>query len=263
MGDPIKMQTDCGLGALVQLRAYLARHRLPPNARLPAERELGDLLGVSRGDLRKALAILEKEGEVWRHVGKGTFVGSRPADELLSFGQISEQTSPAEVMRTRILFEPVVAREAALHATPEDIHAMRKCLAASRRARSWRHYESWDNSLHTIIAQASRNTLLLALYNALNTVRRAVVWGQLRTAAEGPLGSHHSFAEHESIVDAIEHRDREAAAATMAAHLISVQRHMLEAHRARPERPKRYTGTGKRYPSQGQQRPLRPLDREE
>ena len=39
---------------------------------------------MSRGDLRKALAILEAQGELWRHVGKGTFVGARPVDELSS-----------------------------------------------------------------------------------------------------------------------------------------------------------------------------------
>ncbi len=222
-------QTDYGLGALTQLRAYLARQHLPANTKLPAEREFGEILGVSRGDLRKALAVLEREGEVWRHVGKGTFVGSRPAEDLFPVAAIAEQTSPAEVMRTRILLEPVIAREAALHATPDDIHEMRKCLAGSHRARSWRHYENWDNSLHTTIAKAARNTLLFAMFNAMNTVRRAVVWGQLRPAIVRPLRNHHSFAEHESIVTAIEERDMETAMNAMSSHLISVQKHILDA----------------------------------
>jgi len=67
-----------GQSALTQLRAYLAQRELPPEARLPPERELSEILGVSRGELRKALAILEGQGELWRHVGKGTFVGARP-----------------------------------------------------------------------------------------------------------------------------------------------------------------------------------------
>ena len=71
---------DHGQSALTQLKAYLAQLNLPENARLPAERELCDVLGVSRGELRKALALLEAEGEVWRHVGKGTFLGARPPD---------------------------------------------------------------------------------------------------------------------------------------------------------------------------------------
>ena len=69
-------------GALIQLKAWLSQSILPKDGRLPPEREFADLLGVSRGDLRKALATLEKNGELWRRVGKGTFFGAKPIDEL-------------------------------------------------------------------------------------------------------------------------------------------------------------------------------------
>ena len=70
--------------ALIQLRAYLAQQRLPVNSRLPPERELCRALGVTRTAVRNALATLEAEGQLWRHVGKGTFVGTRKPriDEL-------------------------------------------------------------------------------------------------------------------------------------------------------------------------------------
>jgi DNA-binding FadR family transcriptional regulator len=54
-----------------------------------------------------------------------------------------------------------------------------------------------------------------------------VVWGRLRPAAARPPASHHSFAEHEAIVRAIEERDRDAAARAMRLHLQSVGRHLL------------------------------------
>ncbi len=66
-------------GALIQLRAYLAGQDLPTATRLPSERELSELLGVSRGDLRKAFLVLEAEGQVWRHVGKGHLSGPNPS----------------------------------------------------------------------------------------------------------------------------------------------------------------------------------------
>jgi len=217
-----------GRGALTQLRAYLAQSDLPGNAKLPPERELVEILGVSRGDLRKALAVLESEGELWRHVGKGTFVGARPIDELSTVAAISGKTNPAEVMRTRLLIEPVIAREAALNATAEDIAEMRKCLRGAREARTWRFYENWDNRLHRTIAQATHNVLMLAMFDTLNTVRRAVVWGRLRPAGDRPEPNHHSFAQHDALVGAIEDRDLRTAEFAMRTHLIDVARNLLE-----------------------------------
>ena len=93
---------DNGQSALTQLKAYVAQLNLPENARLPGERELCDILGVSRGELRKALALLEAEGEVWRHVGKGTFIGPRPLEEFSLIAGVAGRSNPAEVMRARL-----------------------------------------------------------------------------------------------------------------------------------------------------------------
>ena len=217
-----------GYSALTQLRAYLAQKELGPTARLPPERELADILGVSRGELRKALATLERQGELWRHVGKGTFLGARPVAELDSVAAIAAQTSPAKVMHARLVIEPELAREAALHASAEGIAAMCRCLTGARAAETWRHYEAWDNRLHRAIAEASQNALLLAVFDTLNAVRRAVVWGRLRDERPRPPADHHSFAEHDAIVAAIEERNMVAAASAMRLHLRHVQALLLD-----------------------------------
>src|SRR4051812_14429127 len=82
---------DRGRSALIQLRAYLAQKEHAPSTRLPPERVLSEILGVTRNELRKALAVLEAQGELWRHVGKGTFVGARPVAELSSLAAIAAQ----------------------------------------------------------------------------------------------------------------------------------------------------------------------------
>lgn len=221
------IEGNSGHAALVQLQAYLAQHDLPSDSRLPAERELCEVLGVSRGDLRKALALLEKEGKIWRRVGKGTFIGSGPLEETVAIAEISGRTNPADLMRSRLIVEPEIAREAALHATQDDILAMRRSLVQTRAAVTWRQYENLDNLLHRQIAQASRNTVLLGLFDVLNAIRRAVVWGRLRVEPARPPADHHSFAEHDRIVDAIENRDLGGAASAMRSHLQSVERRLI------------------------------------
>lgn len=214
--------------ALVQLRAWLTQNDFDANSRLPPERELCELLGVSRGDLRKALAALEADRLLWRHVGKGTFAGARPVADMINLTTIERQTNPAEVMRTRLLIEPEICREAALNATSIDVEEMRGCMRRTHLAHTWRQYEAADNELHRAIAEAAHNRLLLGIFDTLNAVRRAVVWGRLRTQSICPPATHHSFAEHERIVAAIADRDREGAHRAMLAHLQTVERNLLE-----------------------------------
>jgi DNA-binding FadR family transcriptional regulator len=220
-------QDDRDEATLVQLRAWLTRQDLAPGTRLPPERALCELLGVSRSHLRKALARLESEGQLWRHVGKGTFVGTRRI-EVMSLADIDRATNPAEVMRTRILIESMIAREAALHATSLHIEALRRCVERTRAAASWRQYETADNELHRVIAEAAGNRLLLALFDALNAVRRAVAWGMLRAGNDRPPPDHHSFDEHDRIVAAIASRDLDGAARAMRLHLRAVERSLVE-----------------------------------
>ncbi len=215
-------------GALTQLRGYMAQPGRALDSRLPPERDLAKLLGISRAELRKALAVLEAEGQLWRHVGKGTFIGSRPIDSFADIAAITRRTNPSEVMRTRLLIEPEVARLAALNATSAQVAEMRSCMKRSREASNWRQYESWDNRLHRVIAEAAQNNLLLALLDTLNAVRRAVAWGRLRANPLRPDPDHHSFAEHEAMVDAIAERDMERAAECMRRHLESVERNLLK-----------------------------------
>ena len=223
---------DQGQGALTQLRAYLAQRDLPTNTRLPPERELCDILGVSRGELRKALAVMESNGELWRHVGKGTFIGARPAQEYADVAGIAALTNPRDVMRARLLIEPQIAREAALNATAGDIAELKQCLAASRQAQTWRQYENSDNRLHRTVAEASQNTVLLALFDTLNAVRRTVVWGRLRNESARPPEDHHSFAEHDALVRAIAERDMDGASQAMLRHLAHVQDNLLASRQA-------------------------------
>ena len=148
---------------------------------MPPERDLAVALGVTRTELRKALGALEAEGQIWRHVGKGTFLGNRPTDSLSDIAALAKRTNPAELMRARLIIEPEIARAAALTATPMHLAELRLCQGRTQEAATWRQYESWDTRLHRTIAEATQNTPLLGLFDMLNALRRAVTRGRLRS----------------------------------------------------------------------------------
>lgn len=218
--------TNSDQDALSALRKYLSEQKLALNSRLPVERELSDMLGFSRSKLRKALDVLEAEGQIWRQVGRGTFIGPKPVLNLNDVQFLSSQTSPSEVMEARLSMEPQLARLASLHGTESDFAEMRRCNRRCRAAREWRVYEAWDNNFHQAIAAATQNKLLISLFDTLNIVRRSTVWGQLRSTSLPPA-DHASFREHEAIYDAIVARDPDSAADCMRAHLRTVRSRIL------------------------------------
>lgn len=204
--------------ALSRLRGYIERGGLGAGDRLPPERALIDELGLSRGALRRALATLEREGAIWRHVGKGTFVAGADAPGA----ELGRTMTPPRMMQARLCIEPALAREAALHATARDMAAMGRVLDRAEAAASWPDYEAQDDAFHQAVAAACDNALLAALFDELNAVRRAVTWGAVARRSARPPSDHTSHAEHRRIAAAIAERDAEEAAARMRGHLKSV-----------------------------------------
>lgn len=203
---------------ITSIRHWLTGARIKSGDKLPAERELAEKFCVSRAELRKALAILEDEGLIKRHVGRGTFVtslaSSFPAEE-----EIAGRTSPLAAMQARYAIEPELARLAAINATPAQIMKMHQLTREMREAQSWDAYADLDWRFHNVIAEATGNVLLIEIQRLLNDVRRYVVWSNLEKQISGPPADYHSFEEHEQIVTAIERRDSKQALQAMLQHL--------------------------------------------
>jgi GntR family transcriptional regulator, uxu operon transcriptional repressor len=209
-----------------RLRQHIAETGYAHNDRLPPERALSGLFNVGRTELRRALGALEADGLIWRHVGRGTFVGARTVHNLEDVALLGQLAKPGQVLDARVATEPELARLAAMHASRADLEALRTCTDRCRNASDWRTYEAWDNNFHLAIARATHNKLLIYLFDTLNVVRRSTVWSQPRSTAKPP-DDHPSFSEHEAVIRALEARDPEAAAARMRDHLSSVRDRVL------------------------------------
>lgn len=206
--------------ALETLRMMIDERRFGPDGRLPPERELAASLGVARQTLRRALEVLEAEGRVWRRQGQGTFCGRPPAPPA-RLG-VSDRTNPQEVMEVRLGVEPLLAGFAALRATAGDVERLRLCAARTASAPDAEGYELWDGALHRTIAEAAGNTLFLAVFDAVNAVRREADWENLREAARSPASQALFAGQHRRLVEAIAARDPAEASSAMREHLEAV-----------------------------------------
>lgn len=221
------MQKSRGDTVLAELRDLLGTDEFAIGDKLPAERDLAGRLSCSRETLRGALATLEQESEVWRHVGQGTFKGARPGAAPLKDNLVVEAASVQELVQARFLIEPVVAAEAARRATAAHIEKLNECVAKGRAAPDRLACQRADDVFHRTIAEAALNPILSSILGFLSDARRRSTWQSQWDRTYRHIGmeeftGQHSD-QHQRIVDAIEARSPEAAETEMRAHLSTIR----------------------------------------
>src|SRR5579862_3413029 len=148
---------------LDRLLDYVAQSGLKDGDALPSERKLAEALGVSRRDLRAALASMEAAGRVWRGVGRGTYLGTRPLRFSASLRSLRAGSSPADIAEMRLVLEPAFVELATRKASPDDLAELEKCARRNATANDDDEWQQWDHRFHLLIAQATRNPAIIAL----------------------------------------------------------------------------------------------------
>lgn len=187
--------------------------------RIPPERELSMAMAVGRRSVRRALERLEAEGLLWRKQGKGTFAGLPPDPTQVLAAEILGETSIFEVMEARLCIEPALAALSALRATPTDIAQMRNLACRLLDATDPQAIETWDGSLHRLIAQTAGNRPLLTAYSMIDEIRNHPAWRGLRDRARTVETIKVSDREHRAIIGAIEAGNSQQAETAMRVHL--------------------------------------------
>jgi DNA-binding FadR family transcriptional regulator len=230
--------------ALYKVRNFIERQNVASDGRIPPERALASELGVGRRSLRRALDVLEQEGRIHRHQGRGTFIDSRaipaaPAPGAATRGSgrstmiaaldsVLDHTNPLEVIEVRLATEPVMARLAALRASQTEIKRLQTLAVKTRAAGDAETYERADALFHRTIAEAARNTLFLAFFDTMRASQRDLGWRRLGENASCYKRQSLYADFHEAIAAAIAARNGPEAYAQMQRHLGDVRLFILE-----------------------------------
>ena len=207
-----------------QLRGLIEAGSLQAGEQLPSERELAELLGVSRSTVREAVQFLGALGLVEIRHGSGTFVrdeGDRaqlPA-EWLQWTQ-RHQVQVHELLEVRRGLEAVAAELAADRS--RDLGAMEAALADMEAAIDGPDVPGLveaDLAFHTALAAASGNTALRHLTESLGREllrERGAIWNE-------PGRPERSLREHRRIYEAVRDGDALGARTALVDHLHSVE----------------------------------------
>jgi GntR family transcriptional repressor for pyruvate dehydrogenase complex len=191
--------------------------------RLPSERELIEILDISRPSLREALRALSMLGVIDSRHGGGAYVTDLEARTLLApldFFLSLSQTNLADSFESRRIVEIEIVRKAARQATPEDLDDLNGMIAAHEKIlHDPVGFRILDSRFHARLSAAAGNVVLeriaYGLYNMGLDVRRR--------ATENLSLIMQSTQDHTRIAQAIVARDPDKAAQEMGIHLDHIE----------------------------------------
>ncbi len=206
-----------------QIRASILAGEFSPGDKLPPERELAEMFGVSRPSVREALNMLASSGLVMSYQGGGTVVLSlveTTAGNALSELIRRQQERALDVIEVRKGMESWTAFYAAQRALPDDLRRMEEIInGMERNLVTMMPSEDLDANFHIVVAKATHNIVWLHLmqniFDAMKAFQQSVWRAVYLTGEDHQL----LFRHHRRIFEAIRSRDPEAARNAMAEHL--------------------------------------------
>ncbi len=211
-----------------QIERYVEGNGLSPGDRLPGERELCELLGVSRASVREALRSLQTRGVVGVRHGKGVFVATPAEGEraMQRFARLRE-VGMEELFAMREVLEVPAAGWAATAATDEQLQQLVVTFERLEQAVLARspatELQAMDARLHLQIAEYASNRFLAMTQTALQEMLARSMDTTLAIAGRPAR----SVREHADIVEALLARDANRAKAAARRHIHSARRAAL------------------------------------
>ncbi|MES2944727.1 MAG: GntR family transcriptional regulator [Pseudomonadota bacterium] len=191
--------------AASQLRQMLVENRIPPGAKLN-ERELSEVLNVSRTPLREAIKMLAAEGLV----------------ELLpNRGAIAVELTEADVLNTFEVMSGLEAQSGELAAQRitdaelTEIKAMHYEMLAAYTRRELPTYYRLNAAIHNAINRAAKNPVLTSTYRQVNARLQALRFRSNQDEDKWKV----AMKEHELMIEALTARDAAAMRSVLLGHL--------------------------------------------
>lgn len=220
-----------------RIKLWLMSKNIKPGDRLPQEKELMDLLGVSRGTIREALKALEVQGLVSVATGRSggavvAEVSYQTAAGLLGNYFYFQRLQAAEIYDLRQLIEPEMAVTVVDRLTEADLLRLEKliesCANVDDTPESRRRQRLEELEFHNVLAARSPNPLYSFTCRFINKVladqvvfKRMYVERQLKIDQENHVA-------HSELLEAYRARDPDRVHRAMSRHMRECSCHIAE-----------------------------------
>lgn len=226
---------------LAQIEERIRAGVLKPGDRLPGERQLSAMLGVSRASVREALRVLEALEIVVARTGRGDDAGSTIRSEpgealssLLRFQVALNRFSIDDLVETRVMVERWAAERAASRARSVDLERMAEAIRAMEAPDlTPAQFNAADTGFHVAVASAGRNEMVIYWMQAIREAVQLEMAAAFERLTDWRATAARLTEEHRAIHHAIAEGRGEAAAGLVADHIMAFYRQvgMMEGDR--------------------------------
>lgn len=212
------------------------KKKIKVGEKLPSEKDLCEMLGVSRGSLRESLAIMEFLGIIENKRKKRIVVRDQlRAERVLSLIKISDKPELIyDFIEIRKALEIFNVELATMRATPQDLREIGDAIEELRGYKDKISIKA-NQRFHIGIAKGTHNALLALieelLMHVLDSFRQRVRFP--------PERKEQVIEEHEKIFKAVCEKDAQRAKALMLEHLGKVQESIEVSGLVMPNVPKK------------------------
>lgn len=202
-----------------RLQHLVQNDNLKPGDRLPPERQLAAMFGVSRNSVREAIKSLEQQGLLVSRPGAGTYITEGAQENLTSaledaFAQARHLLE--DIFELRLLLEPQIAHLAAQRITLREIEELSGLLDIyEKNLHGGQPVFLLDQAFHDAIAAATGNRSISRLMEQMHDQLRE----SRDEALQSPTRSVRALEDHRNILSALGSHDPEQAREAMKRHL--------------------------------------------
>ena len=188
--------------------------------RLPTERRLMQQFSAARNTVRKAVTRLAEDGLIDRQIGSGTYVAARASSTVSDDDGLA--VSPLDVLEARMAVEPGFADLLVVRANAADFARLQEHLERMERAGDQQSFREAGYAFHLEIARATRNPLLIRIFELIIEARAKAGWEKLRHLNDSRKAREAQIASNRRVLEALRRRDTSRARRLMREHLWSM-----------------------------------------
>ncbi|WFD12058.1 FadR/GntR family transcriptional regulator [Tepidibacter hydrothermalis] len=205
-----------------QIQEMVMDERLKKGDKLPPERELAELLGVSRTSIREALRALQVMGLIESKQGEGNFIRSNFDDTLfqpLSVIFKLQESKPEEILELRKMLEIETAALAAHKITDQEIEELKFIMNQLKECEDEDRKVRLDKEFHYKIADISKNSLIVNILSVISSLMDFFIKDARKIILSNEKNKEILIEHHEDIFNALSKKNATEASICMAKHM--------------------------------------------